>query len=90
MSGFPLSFIDLDSRGEDDLQIFRVLKLLRTWSRVLRLIKVLKLNQLVQDMQNTNEVNPTYFKLIKALLYSGIVCHVFSCGWCVRTCSPKA
>ena len=93
VSSTPLSFIDVEDTSAEDVdnvQIMRIFRLMRTWSRVVRMLKVLKMNQSIIDFQNNYEINPTYAKLLKGLIYSGVVTHLFSCGWYVYAQAPYA
>eukprot|EP01051_Picozoa_sp_SAG22_P021960 SAG22_NODE_5067_length_1094_cov_1.088442_1_plen_186_part_00 len=55
IAAFPLSiFMLFFSFGEESM-IVRYLRLVRTWSRALRMVKVIKMNALFQSLQNNYE-----------------------------------
>lgn len=80
-AAFPLSiFMELLALGEGSL-IIRYLRVLRTWSRALRMVKVIKMNKLFQSLQNNHEFNPAYLRIVKFASIMTIYLHVTACGW---------
>eukprot|EP01052_Picozoa_sp_SAG31_P010574 SAG31_NODE_582_length_13925_cov_32.209967_5_plen_794_part_00 len=78
-AAFPLSLVGDQMKG--NMQAMRYVRLSRTGSRLLRMVKVIKANQLIVDAQNNYEINPAYIKVLKFSCAIVMMTHMLACLW---------
>ena len=86
-AAFPLSwFADAMAASagpgsKENMQVMRVIRLSRTGSRLLRMVKVIKANKMIVAAQNNYELNPAYIKIVKFTIFIVMMTHMLSCLW---------
>lgn len=87
ISAFPLSLLTpkvTATTTAAEFSQFRaasLIRMVRTWSRMIRMVKIIKMNRMVTQIQNNYEINPTYVRIFKFVAYVSLLAHVFSCLW---------
>lgn len=77
----PFTFL-FPGPGAAVLDLFAVAK-------VLKLAKILKVNRLFKDLQESLRVNPAWMRLITFFFWFVVVVHFMACGWCLIGASEQ-